>query len=566
MRILLLMPLLLTLPARAGQLAGHKFLVTSVRTGDTEIFIVNPQTGDASNVSRSPRSEDRYPCWAPDGRRVAFISDRDGPANLYVMDADGGNVKRLIETPAVCYMPSWAGERIVFGLHGEKPEMASIRDDGTDLKNLGGGHDPCLSPDGKRIAYTGHVAGGVTVCVMRADGSGRRVLVPEGNPFGAVFPSWSPDGRQIIFSKNVGRGLELFVISADGSGLRQVTNFGDGAVCTPAAWSPDGKWISFRKTDEMYWRDEERMKQVYAEKPADKRPVWVVRPDGTDAQVVECLRFQCAIDGSRAAWKPAVVFPTSGALPARFPVSGGTARKTSDDVYVIEEPRRTRDQLRALHALMPGGTFDVPAGRWRNLQETKRRLEEGGTLHIVNLGDSIVNDTARSAWLHLLREQYPKCKVRMTTVVRGGTGCRWYRQEGRIDKLVVPLKPDLVLIGGLSQGGDVDSIREVIRQIRERTPAEILLSTAVFGRMDPHDPATLKVEPCSGYGEYGEKLRTLAEEEKAGLVDLTRYWAEYIRQSGEGVNHYKRDPVHANEIGEQVLGRILAAFFTAEDD
>jgi TolB protein len=46
------------------------------------------------------------------------------------------------------------------------------------------------------------------------------------------------------------------------------------------------------------------MKKVYDEKPADKRPVWVVRPDGSDARVVECLRFQCAIDGSRASWKP----------------------------------------------------------------------------------------------------------------------------------------------------------------------------------------------------------------------------------------------------------------------
>jgi len=43
---------------------------------------------------------------------------------------------------------------------------------------------------------------------------------------------------------------------------------------------------------------------VLAYKPADKRPVWVIRPDGTDAHVIECLRFQCAIDGSRASWKP----------------------------------------------------------------------------------------------------------------------------------------------------------------------------------------------------------------------------------------------------------------------
>jgi TolB protein len=46
------------------------------------------------------------------------------------------------------------------------------------------------------------------------------------------------------------------------------------------------------------------MKKVYDEKPAEKRPVWLIRPDGTNAHVIECLRFQCAIDGSRAAWKP----------------------------------------------------------------------------------------------------------------------------------------------------------------------------------------------------------------------------------------------------------------------
>jgi len=68
------------------------------------------------------------------------------------------------------------------------------------------------------------------------------------------------------------------------------------------------------------------------------------------------------------------------------------------------------------------------------------------------------------------------------------------------------------------------------------------------------------------FGLHGEKLRTLAREEKVRLVNVTRYWAEYVRQSGEGANHYRRDPVHANELGEQILGRIMAAFLTAEDD
>jgi TolB protein len=224
------------------------------------------------------------------------------------MNADGDNVRQLTKTDAVCYMPSWQraddGERIVFGMHGEKPEMASIRPDGSALRMLGDGHDPCLSPNGDSVAYTGHIKGGVTVFLMNVDGDNKRVLVNEPNPFGAVFPNWSPDGKQIVFSKNVGRGLELYLVNPDGSNLRQLTRFGEGTICTPAAWSPDGEWISFRFTDERYWSDPVRMKKVYREKPADKRPVWIIRPDGTDAHVIECLRFQCAMDGSRAAWKP----------------------------------------------------------------------------------------------------------------------------------------------------------------------------------------------------------------------------------------------------------------------
>lgn len=296
--------LLLASSLRAGELAGHRLLVTSVRTGDTEVFIVDPETGDAFNVTKSPASEERYPAWSPDGRRIAFTSDRTGTPNLYVVNADGTGLRRLLETKAVCYMPSWAGERIVFGMHGERAEMASMREDGTDLRILGPGHDPVISPDGKAIAFTGDVAGGFSVFVMDPDGSNQRRIVPEVNPWGAVFPNWSPDSKQIVYSFKAGDSLELFVVGADGTGQRQLTRFGAGKIATPSAWSPDGRWISFRLTDERYWSDKERMARVYAEKPPDKRPVWVIRPDGTGAHVVECLRFQCAIDGSRASWRP----------------------------------------------------------------------------------------------------------------------------------------------------------------------------------------------------------------------------------------------------------------------
>jgi TolB protein len=302
--------------SNAADLSGYQFLITSVRTGDTEVFVVNPGTGDALNLTRSPKSEDRYPCWSPDGNRVAFISDRAGGANLFIADADGSNVRQVTHTTAVCYMPSWQrtahGERIVFGMHGDRPEMASINPDGTDLKMLGDGHDPTLSPDGKRICYTGESNGGVTVFVMNLDGSQKRQIVKEISKVGATFPDWSPDSKQIVYSFPVGEALELFIVDADGSNNRRLTKL--ERINTPAAWSPDGKWISFRSTDERYWSNSERMKEIYAEKPGDKRPVWIIHPDGTDAQLVETLRYQCAMDGSRASWKPATTLP---ALPSQ---------------------------------------------------------------------------------------------------------------------------------------------------------------------------------------------------------------------------------------------------------
>lgn len=294
---------------QGADFGGAKFLVTSVRTGDTEVFVADPVTGDMFNVTRSPGSEDRYPCWSPDTKKICFTSDRENSTNLWICTTNGLEVRRLLSSPKVCYMPSWQktpdGERIVFGMHGDKPEMGSIKPDGSDLRILGEGHDPTLSPDGRSIVYTGHPPeGGVTVYVMNWDGSDKKRVVQDASKVGATFPNWSPDSKQIVYSFPVGDALELFIISRDGTGLRQLTKFGGTSVCTPSAWSPDGRWISFRRTDERYWSNPERMRKVYAEKPADKRPVWIVAPDGSGARLLEPLRYQMAIDGSRAAWRP----------------------------------------------------------------------------------------------------------------------------------------------------------------------------------------------------------------------------------------------------------------------
>jgi len=304
---------LLAVTARAGigQSADlpnqQSLLITSVRTGDTEIFAVDPVSGNALNLTNAPKSEERYPAWSPDGRQIVFTSNRrDGQTfDLYLAGADGRNARPLTQLPAgsVAYWPSYTsdGQWIYFN-EGNSSHIYRVRPNGKDLQRMAEGRDGNVSPDGKRIVYTQRGTKGFGVWVMDANGQNRRQVVDHESEIGGIAPVWSPDGRQIAFSGQDGNFAEIFVCQADGSNLRQLTQL--KKISSSPAFSPDGKYLTFRVTDEAYWRDAQKREKTYQEKGGDKRPVWLIRADGTGAQVIEVLRYQCAMDGSRAEWKP----------------------------------------------------------------------------------------------------------------------------------------------------------------------------------------------------------------------------------------------------------------------
>lgn len=259
-----------------------------------------------------------------------------------------------------------------------------------------------------------------------------------------------------------------------------------------------------------------------------------------------------------------VAFPKEGALPAKFPPDGREqSEPVEPDYYLFSSPCRSLGQIAAIQKEMPPGKFTPPTNDWRRLGRTRRILTEGGELRLMAVGDSIVNDTMRSAWVAKVQEAYPKAAIKATVYVRGGGGCQHYKEEGRVAKYILPRKPDLIYLGGISQR-DLASIREVIRQVRAGLPeVEFLLATGTFGTADPRDAATLAKAPHSGTGAYGEALKALANEEGCAYLDMTTPWAEYIRSSGLHPHRFYRDVVHANEFGEQILGRIMLAFWTA---
>ena len=261
-----------------------------------------------------------------------------------------------------------------------------------------------------------------------------------------------------------------------------------------------------------------------------------------------------------------VIFPKDGPLPAKYPPDVKEQKEPAEEAYYIfSSPCRSLGQIQAIQREMPAGDFTAPPQDWKYLQRTRRILTEGGELRLLAVGDSIVNDTLRSGWVAQLQEAYPKARVQATVYVRGSGGCQHYREEGRVAKHIVPRKPDLVFIGGISQK-DIASIREVIYQLRAGLPeVEIVLVTGTFGTADPRDAAALARASYSGTGDYGRALKKLAAKEHCAYLDMTGPWAEYIRSSGLHPHRFYRDVVHANEYGEQILAKIMMAYWDPAD-
>jgi TolB protein len=212
---------------------GKRLAYVSYRDGHPNIVI----RGEDGLIIGSTRFKGTTtsPAIGPDGR-IAFASSKDGSSmELYISNGDGSNAKRLTSTRnAVNISPRWnpkTGREIAFiSDRAGSPRIYVIGADGSNERSLlsMGGHmdSPAWSPDGRYLAFAWDGDGGYHIYVADVASGQTLKLTREGRN---ENPAWSPDSRHIAFQSNRTGRWEIWAMHVDGSEPRQLTRGGGRA-------------------------------------------------------------------------------------------------------------------------------------------------------------------------------------------------------------------------------------------------------------------------------------------------------------------------------------------------
>lgn len=266
---------------------GQTLYFASTQHRPTADIYTKSVTGNTVTQLTSDPGNDTMPAISPDGKRLAFCSDRNGNWDIYVLPLDGGSPGQpvqLTSSPTQELHPSWSpdGRQIVFCSLGEQSgqwEIVSIDvDNPAQRRFLGYGLFPSFSPDGGKIAFQRARYRGTrwfsiwTLDYNKGEATRPTEIAASANA-ACINPTWSPDGHELAFvtvmnptgqaaastsgggSGSGGRPIsgELWVINVDGTGRRQLTT--DKFVNLQPAWSRDGfvYFVSNRSGNDNLW-------------------------------------------------------------------------------------------------------------------------------------------------------------------------------------------------------------------------------------------------------------------------------------------------------------------------
>jgi dipeptidyl aminopeptidase/acylaminoacyl peptidase/CubicO group peptidase (beta-lactamase class C family) len=247
----------IALPEQPALSPDGEEVVYVLRTSDvgedrnvTALWRVGSRDGDPERLTAGPA--DSAPAWSPDGSSIAFLRAGEGPAQVWLLPARGGEARRLTDLPLGAGRPSWSpdGSRIAFAA----PVDLLATPGESDEDQARRGHDPLVA---ERLDYQADGLGirrGIHMHLHVVDvetGHCRRVT--DGD-LDAGGPVWAPDGKRLAFPALTGGDRDLVfsapvhVVPADGSADPEVVALADAAALA-LCWTPDGTGILAVATD-----------------------------------------------------------------------------------------------------------------------------------------------------------------------------------------------------------------------------------------------------------------------------------------------------------------------------
>jgi TolB protein len=228
-------------------IALSEIAFTSDRTGAKEIFVMDYDGANQRKIT-GHHSTSMSPAWSPDGGSIAYTSFFNGPPGIYLADVASGRKRPVVTSGSFNIGPSFApdGRHIAFARSVEgNVEIFTADLDGGSLRRLtnssGIDTNPAWSPKGGEIAFTSSRAGNPSIYLMDAEGANQRRVTFEGTYNDGA--AWSPEGDLIAYTSRVDGQFQIAVTNVVTLESRVLTS-GPGENQSPT-FSPDGRKIAF---------------------------------------------------------------------------------------------------------------------------------------------------------------------------------------------------------------------------------------------------------------------------------------------------------------------------------
>ena len=236
---------------------GRRIAFSSNRDGDFDIYIINRNGTNAINMTDNSPLHDLSPHWSPVSQKIVFTSERDlqPPQDVNVLESQTGNQRKLITSSSFAFNPKWSPNGLQIAYFSQELPDASpsttllwrVKPDGSELEALVTGGEsnshPKYSPDGSSIAFVSERDFNTDIYTFNLETDElTRLTTHLGFD---LYPDWSPDGERLAFVSSRDGNSDVFTMTVNGGHITNLTKSGMNEGFP--TWSPDGEKIAFSR-------------------------------------------------------------------------------------------------------------------------------------------------------------------------------------------------------------------------------------------------------------------------------------------------------------------------------